>query len=127
MAKRITNQEMEKAVRAFRTEGIHTDYSNIITILMGIANEGYAVVHEDNIVNMINDLNERIELSWADGYQRAEADMSEKVCEAYWQGYNEAKEQYDIDLSDEDFDDEPADIDDDFGFDPYMGCYTYDC
>ena len=22
---------------------------------------------------------------------------------------------------------EPADIDDDFGFDPYMGCYSYDC
>ena len=25
------------------------------------------------------------------------------------------------------FDDEPADIDDDCGFDPYEGCYTYDC
>lgn len=24
-------------------------------------------------------------------------------------------------------DEEPADIDDDFGFDPYEGCYTYDC
>lgn len=23
--------------------------------------------------------------------------------------------------------DEPADIDDDCGFDPYEGCYTYDC
>lgn len=22
---------------------------------------------------------------------------------------------------------EPADIDDDSGFDPYEGCYTYDC
>lgn len=22
---------------------------------------------------------------------------------------------------------EPADIDDDYGFDPYAGCYTYDC
>lgn len=22
---------------------------------------------------------------------------------------------------------EPADIDDDYGFDPYEGCYTYDC
>ena len=22
---------------------------------------------------------------------------------------------------------EPEDIDDDFGFDPYEGCYTYDC
>lgn len=25
------------------------------------------------------------------------------------------------------FDDEPADIDDDCGFDPYEGCFTYDC
>jgi hypothetical protein len=25
------------------------------------------------------------------------------------------------------YDDEPADIDDDCGFDPYEGCYTYDC
>lgn len=24
-------------------------------------------------------------------------------------------------------DEEPADIDDDCGFDPYEGCYTYDC
>ena len=24
-------------------------------------------------------------------------------------------------------DDEPNDIDDDCGFDPYEGCYTYDC
>lgn len=24
-------------------------------------------------------------------------------------------------------DDEPADIDSDFGYDPYEGCYTYDC
>jgi hypothetical protein len=27
----------------------------------------------------------------------------------------------------EEFSDEPADIDDDCGFDPYAGCYTYDC
>ena len=25
------------------------------------------------------------------------------------------------------FEDEPDDIDDDCGFDPYEGCYTYDC
>ena len=25
------------------------------------------------------------------------------------------------------YDDEPMDIDDDCGFDPYEGCYTYDC
>lgn len=29
--------------------------------------------------------------------------------------------------SDEDEDCEPADIDDDCGFDPYMGCFTDDC
>jgi len=28
---------------------------------------------------------------------------------------------------DDDYYDEPDDIDDDFGFDPYGGCYTYDC
>lgn len=33
-------------------------------------------------------------------------------------------EDYVVD-SDEDY--EPADIDDDCGFDPYMGCYTDDC
>ena len=27
----------------------------------------------------------------------------------------------------EDFGDEPDDIDDDCGFDPYEGCYTWDC
>lgn len=26
-----------------------------------------------------------------------------------------------------DEDEEPTDIDSDFGFDPYEGCYTYDC
>lgn len=31
-----------------------------------------------------------------------------------------------VDDSD-DWDDEPADIDDDCGFDPYEGCYTWDC
>ena len=25
------------------------------------------------------------------------------------------------------YDDEPDDIDDDMGFDPYEGCYTWDC
>ena len=29
--------------------------------------------------------------------------------------------------SDDSWDDEPADIDDDCGFDPYEGCYTFDC
>lgn len=31
------------------------------------------------------------------------------------------------DIEDDDYPDEPYDIDDDFGFDPYMGEYTYDC
>ena len=62
-----------------------------------------------------------------------------------WFGYSTREDaQYDIDNSlewDEDDviedwkfsieeyeeDEEPADIDDDFGFDPYAGCYTYDC
>ena len=32
-----------------------------------------------------------------------------------------------IEPVDKDEDDEPWDIDDDCGFDPYMGCYTDDC
>ena len=33
-----------------------------------------------------------------------------------------------IQSSDEDYDyDEPADIDSDMGFDPYMGCFSDDC
>ena len=28
---------------------------------------------------------------------------------------------------DDDMDDEPDDIDDDCGFDPFEGCFTYDC
>ena len=28
---------------------------------------------------------------------------------------------------DYDYEDEPLDIDDDCGFDPYEGCYTWDC
>ena len=35
--------------------------------------------------------------------------------------------QDDIFGSDDDEDCEPADIDDDRGFDPYMGCFTDDC
>lgn len=62
-----------------------------------------------------------------------------------WFGYSTREDaQYDIDNNlewDEDDviedwkfsieeyeeDEEPADIDDDFGFDPYLGCCTYDC
>lgn len=30
-------------------------------------------------------------------------------------------------VDDQEYDCEPADIDDDCGFDPYLGCYTDDC
>lgn len=33
---------------------------------------------------------------------------------------------FDIEPVDDEYE-EPADIDDDCGFDPYMGCYSYDC
>ena len=57
----------------------------------------------------------------------------------------EAREMYDLDddtnachwsmyytdtgetVPDDWFDDEPDNIDDDMGFDPYAGCYTWDC
>lgn len=32
-----------------------------------------------------------------------------------------------LEVYDDDYDFEPANIDDDCGFDPYMGEYTYDC
>ena len=36
---------------------------------------------------------------------------------------------YQLSAKDEDeyFNDDPADIDDDCGFDPYEGCFTFDC
>lgn len=36
-------------------------------------------------------------------------------------GYRDLKQTHDEN------EDEPDDIDDDFGFDPYEGCFTYDC
>ena len=65
-------------------------------------------------------------------------------CEFAWEVYRKAYELADllgevanlvdgetgevIESSDEDYDyDEPADIDSDMGFDPYMGCFSDDC
>ena len=48
-------------------------------------------------------------------------------CGNHYQWYDEfAYEGYTVPEKTEG-DDEPADIDDDCGFDPYEGCYTYDC
>jgi YgiT-type zinc finger domain-containing protein len=33
----------------------------------------------------------------------------------------------DLEQTHDESEDEPDDIDDDFGFDPYLGCYTDDC
>ena len=40
-------------------------------------------------------------------------------------GYRSIEQVLEEEDDDEDY--EPDDIDDDFGFDPYMGEYTYDC
>ena len=46
-------------------------------------------------------------------------------------GYDEYYTETDDDVPDDwegnPYDDEPADIDDDCGFDPYEGCFTWDC
>lgn len=73
------------------------------------------------------------EAYWA-GFEEAMKIANIQINEAYWQGYNEAREAYDG-TSDDDYEEpedlenliDPDDVDDDFGFDPYMGCYTYDC
>lgn len=41
-------------------------------------------------------------------------------------GYRSIEQYEDSELGDEE-DEEPGDIDSDFGFDPYMGSYSYDC
>jgi hypothetical protein len=42
-------------------------------------------------------------------------------------GDAEDSDPYDVEWDDHYWDDEPTDIDDDMGFDPYEGCFTYDC
>lgn len=42
-------------------------------------------------------------------------------------GYHTAEEVLAMVDESEGSNDEPSDIDDDCGFDPYEGCYTYDC
>lgn len=121
----ITTTEMINAIKAFRKEGINTDYSNIIIILLGIQSGKFGVFGCDDIANLLEE-------TYTNGYDAgvedcaiADRNFTEELNEAYWQGYNEAREAYDG-TSDDDYE-EPDDIDDDFGYDPYMGCYTYDC
>ena len=48
-------------------------------------------------------------------------------CNKYYQWYEEFTYEGYTTPENIEGDDEPADIDDDCGFDPYEGCYTYDC
>ena len=54
-------------------------------------------------------------------------------CGYYWQDEDDDYPRCHFDgygnapCEEDDWDDEPGDIDEDFGFDPYEGCYTYDC
>ena len=57
-----------------------------------------------------------------------------KCAKCNYYGYNEdgfpyclADSRWPAPCEEEDGYEEPTDIDDDFGFDPYEGCYTYDC
>lgn len=48
-------------------------------------------------------------------------------CNSYYQWYEEFAYEGYTTPEETEGDDEPADIDDDCGFDPYEGCYTDDC
>lgn len=52
------------------------------------------------------------------------AEMTCQTASLVWDETGEVVAFYDPE--EEDYE-EPVDIDDDFGFDPYEGCYTYDC
>ena len=52
------------------------------------------------------------------------AEMTGKTASLVWDETGEVVADYNPE--EEDYE-EPVDIDDDFGFDPYEGCYTYDC
>ena len=67
----------------------------------------------------------------------------ERNCSYYWQDENDPYPRchfedkilpapcedgsFDYDEEDDSWDDEPDDIDSDEGFDPYEGCFTFDC
>lgn len=67
----------------------------------------------------------------------------ERNCSYYWQDENDLYPRchfedeilpapcedgsFDYDEEDDSWDDEPDDIDSDEGFDPYEGCFTFDC
>ena len=46
---------------------------------------------------------------------------------SFWTSSSFLEDEPDEDEPDEDEPDEPGDIDSDEGFDPYTGCFTYDC
>jgi len=102
----ITREDMNKAVENLQTERGRASVVDFLTVLYGIISGDYMVLAEEDRIRIINEFTDRYD-------------------EAYWQGYNEAREAYDG-TSDDDYE-EPEDIDDDFGYDAYMGCYTYDC
>lgn len=52
------------------------------------------------------------------------AELLGKTADLTWDETDEVVAFYD---PEEESCEEPADIDDDCGFDPYEGCYTYDC
>ena len=67
---------------------------------------------------------EGYEFAWE--VYRKTCELADLLCEGANRGDGETGEV--IQSSDEDYDyDEPADIDSDMGFDPYMGCFSDDC
>ena len=130
----VTKEDMNKAVENLQTERGRASVVDFLTVLYGIISGDYMVLAEEDRTRIINEFSDRYDEAYWAGYEEAMKIANTQVNEAYWQGYNEAREAYDG-TSDDDYEEpedlenliDPDDVDDDFGFDPYMGCYTYDC
>lgn len=66
---------------------------------------------------------EELLLGYCDTVEDAQEDIDDNT---EWDGLDNPKDWY-FEIKIIDDYEEPADADDDCGFDPYCGCYTYDC
>lgn len=122
----ITREDMNKAVENLQTECGRASVVDFLTVLYGIISGDYMVLAEEDRVRIINEFSDRYDEAYWTGYEEGYKNAAEQ-----FDGYSEEDDDLEdlenlIDPDDVEYD-EPEDIDDDFGFDPYMGCYTYDC
>ena len=69
--------------------------------------------HQEVVLGIFEEMDE----GW-EAMQRIEFDEDDIIEDWFFQM---------VAVTDEGYDCEPDDIDSDFGFDPYEGCFTYDC